>query len=74
MAKPLCTVLPQMSGYIKCFDNDGKNMSFKIENDNFLIRYNEIWNKLKKMLSIKFYSHSVYAQQYITIKVKHLMV
>ena len=47
MAKPLCTVLPQMSGYIKCFDNNGKNMSFKIENDNFLIRYNEIWNKLK---------------------------
>ena len=56
MVKPLCTVLAQMSGYIKCFDNDGKNMSFKIENDNFLIRYNEIWNKLKKMLS-----HSVYA-------------
>ena len=47
MVKPLCTVLAQMSGYIKCFDNDGKNMSFKIENDNFLIRYNEIWNKLK---------------------------
>lgn len=61
MVKPLCTVLAQMSGYIKCFDNDGKNMSFKIENDDFLIRYNEIWNKLKKMLSIKFHSHSVYA-------------
>ena len=26
--KPLCVVLPQMRGYIKYFDNDGKNMSF----------------------------------------------
>ena len=26
--QPLCVILPQMSGYIKYFDNDGKNMSF----------------------------------------------
>ena len=25
---PLCAILPQMSGYIKYFDNGGKNMSF----------------------------------------------
>ena len=30
--KPLCVVLPQMSGYIKYFDNNGKNMSF-VTND-----------------------------------------
>ena len=29
--KPLCVVLPQISGYIKYFKNGGKNMSFKIE-------------------------------------------
>ena len=29
--RPLCIMLPQMSGYIKYFDNDGKNMSLKIE-------------------------------------------
>ena len=29
--KPLCVVLPQMSGYIKYFENDGKNMSFVTE-------------------------------------------
>ena len=23
---PLCIILPQMSGYIKCFDNGGKNV------------------------------------------------
>ena len=26
--KPLCVILPQMNGYIKYFDDDGKNMSF----------------------------------------------
>ena len=24
--RPLCIILPQMSGYIKYFDNDGKDM------------------------------------------------
>ena len=23
IVKPLCIILPQMSGYIKCFENDG---------------------------------------------------
>ena len=26
--QPLCVILPQMNGYIKYFDNGGKNMSF----------------------------------------------
>ena len=30
--KPLCVILPQMNGYIKYFDNGGKNMSF-VTND-----------------------------------------
>ena len=32
--RPLCIILPQMSGYIKYFDNSRKNMSFKIEDEN----------------------------------------
>ena len=31
--RPLCIILPQMSGYIKYFDHGGKNMSFKIEDE-----------------------------------------
>ena len=31
--KPLCIVLPQMSGYTKYFGNGGKKMSFKIEDE-----------------------------------------
>ena len=30
IVKPLCIVLPQMSGYIKHFENGGKNMSFLV--------------------------------------------
>ena len=26
--EPLCVILPQMHGYIKCFDDGGKNMTF----------------------------------------------
>ena len=39
---PLCIILPQMSGYIKYFDNGGKNMPFKIEDDKVYIKYNSI--------------------------------
>ena len=31
IVKPLCIILPQMSGYIKYFENGGKNMSFLIK-------------------------------------------
>ena len=35
-----------MSEYIKYFDNGGKNMFLMIENDNVLVKYNDIWNKI----------------------------
>ena len=31
--RPLCVISPQMSGYVKYFDNGGKNMPFKIESE-----------------------------------------
>ena len=31
IVKPLCIILPQMSGCIKYFENSGKNMSFLIK-------------------------------------------
>ena len=46
----LCLILPQMSGWIKYFENGGKNMSFKIEDDRVYIKYNNIWNKIKELL------------------------
>ena len=31
--RPSCIILPQTSGYIKYFEYDGKNLSFKIEEE-----------------------------------------
>ena len=54
--RPLWIVLPQMSGYLKYFDNGGKNIFFVIEDDRLFVKCNETWNKIKKILSIKFHS------------------
>ena len=45
-------------------------MSFKIEDDSVLVKYNEIWNNAKKILNIKFHSMSIYDEKYIKAKIK----
>ena len=68
---PLCLVFPQMSGWIKCFENGGTNISFKVEDDSVCLKYNEIWNKTKELLGgIKFHSEPIYDDSYIKTKVK----
>ena len=59
-----------MSGYIKYFENGKKSMAFMIKDDNILDKYNEIWNKIKETLSIKFHSKPVYDQKYMKAKVR----
>ena len=39
IVKTLCTILAQMTGYIKYLENGGKNMSFAITDDNVLDKY-----------------------------------
>ena len=70
IVKPLCIILPQMSGYIKYFENGGKNMSFLIKNDRVLDKYNTISDKIKETLNIKFHSMPVYDEKYIKAKVR----
>ena len=48
--RPFCIMFPQMSGFIRYFDDVGKNMSFMIKNDRVLIQYNEIWNTIKRLM------------------------
>ena len=50
---PLTLLLPNMSGWIKYFENGGKNMTFKVEDDDIFIKYNNIWNKIKDLWSGK---------------------
>ena len=68
--RPHCIILPQMCGYIKYFDKDGKNMSFKIEGESVYLKYTEIWNKIKKSPNTRFHSQLIYDDKYIKTKVK----
>ena len=68
--RSLCIILPQMSGFIKYFDNGGKNMSLMIQDDSVLVKYNEIWNKIEKKLNIKFHNMLVYDDKWLKTKIK----
>ena len=68
--KPLCIILPQMNGYIKYFENDGKNMSFLIKNSEVWEKYEDIWNVIKNKLNIKFHSQPIYENKYLKAKVR----
>ena len=58
-----------MSVYIKYFENGGKNMSLIIKEYDVLDKYNEIWDKIKNKLNIKFHSMLIYDKKYIKAKV-----
>ena len=49
-------------------------MSFMVKNDDVLDKYNEIWYKIKKKLSIKSHRNAVYDDKYIKPKKENLMV
>ena len=70
IVKPLCIILPQMSGYIKYFENGGKNMSFLIKDDEVWDKYDKIWDVIKDKLGIKFHSEPVYEYRYLKAKVR----
>ena len=70
IVKPLCIILPQMSGYIEYFENGGKNMSRIIKDNSVLDKYSKVWYKIKKTLNIKFHSMSVYDEKYIKAKIR----
>ena len=47
-----------------------KIMSFKIEDESVSLKYNEIWNKIKKTLNTRFPSQPICDDKYIKTKVK----
>ena len=42
-----------MDGYVKYFDNGGKNMTFVTDNEKVYNKYNEIWEVIRKLLKVK---------------------
>ena len=59
-----------MSGYIKYFENGGKNVSVLIKDEEMWGKYENIWDVIKNKLSIKFHSESIYDQKYLKAKVR----
>ena len=55
--RPLPIILPQISGSINCFNNNNRKVT---EDDIVFLQHNEIWNKVKKILKVKFQSELVY--------------
>ena len=45
-------------------------MSFVIKDDDALNKYNEIWDKIKEILNLKFRSMSAYDEKYVKAKVR----
>ena len=59
-----------MNGYIKYFENGGKNMSFLTKNSEVWEKYEEIWVVIKNKLNIKFHREPIYENKYLKVKVR----
>ena len=59
-----------MNGYIKYFDNGGKNMSFVTNDKEVDGKYDEIWNVVKSLLKLKFAASPIRDDKYILAKLK----
>ena len=68
--KPLSVILPQMSGYIKYFDDGGKNMSFVTDDKKVYEKYDGMWNVVKELLKLKFTAIPIRDDKYILAKLK----
>ena len=68
--QPLCVILPQMDGYIKYFDDGGKNMSFVTDDEKIYKKYNGIRELVKKLLKVEFTVDPVRDDKYLVAKLK----
>ena len=68
--QPLCVILSQMDGYIKYFDDGGKNMSFVTDDEKIYKKYNEIWEVIRNLLKMDFTVSPVRDDIYLVAKLK----
>ena len=59
-----------MNGYIKYFDNGGKNIIFVMDNEKVYDKYNEIREVIRKLLKVKFAVNPVRDDKYLVAKLK----
>ena len=65
-----CVILPQMNGYIKYFDDGGRNMSFVTDNEKTYEKYNKIWEVIRNLLKVDFTVGPVQDDIYLIAKLK----
>ena len=67
----LCIKLPEIVGYVKCFDSNNA-MSFKVIDNKLLKKYTKIWERVSNLMNIKFDGELVCGNndQYIKTKIK----
>ena len=63
-----------MDGYIKYFDDGGKNMSFVTDDEKICEKYNEIWEVVRNFLKIDFTVNPVRDDLYLVAKLKILEI
>ena len=59
-----------MNGYIKYFEDDGKNISFVTDDEKVYEKYNEIWEVVRKLLKVKFTVSPIRDDKYVIAKLK----
>ena len=68
--QPLCVVLSQMDGYIKYFDDGGKNMTVVTDDEKIYEKYNEIREVIRNLLKVDFTVGPVRDDIYLVAKLK----
>ena len=71
VTRPLCIKLPQIIGYVKCFDGN-KTMSVKVNDKKLLKECHRIWERVSNLMTYKIYSEPAHGDnvKYIKKKVK----
>ena len=71
--RPLCSRLPQMTGYARTF-NENTTISFRVKNNKQLSKnFNKIWEKNENLMKINFESKPIYGDddnKHVKTKIK----
>ena len=66
--KLMYIMLPQKSGYVKCFDETELIFSL-IEVEELRKAYNKVWDKISNLMQKGLYSAPVYDKEYLKTKI-----
>ena len=63
--KPFSIILPKTGTYVKRYDDETKWMYFLIEDDEFIKKCNDIWNKASDSIKKQFHSEPSYNKKFL---------